>query len=546
MSETTGHLRSVPTPAAVEASIERARRSAAPVQTRVSVLEDGFEVKLLVERVGVGPLLTSFGRFEMYAYRLNDRWEKYSVLIMAEDFDNFRPIFDPLKPVVVRFDSGCETGQIFGDRTCECRDQLELGLEQIAENGQGVLVNIPHQDGRGMGLPFKLATLRLQEELGVDTVEASVLFEPVGTRDSRTYAGAVAVLKALGIENRAITLSTNNPKKAGVFSANGYALDRLPNIIAPTAHTAHHLSAKGQHLDHEGLGRIEPETVSLGFLERLDLSVQRNNSFFCCGLDPILRAMPHAVKGDRSDQTATQLFMKGVVDATLPFVGAYKIQKAFFDLIPGGHRALRGTIEYIRGNAPDVPIILDAKTGDIENTMAAYLELFFDDLDVDAILVNPYMGTDVFDAFVRYPKKAGLVLCRTSNAGAAVIQDAQLADGRAVWKMMYDTVTERWRAGERFLPVLSASPTPGYDQVAAGDPTMPIFLAGVGAQGGDLGIVRRLANGNRKILVNSSRAILYGSTEPANWQEAVGKRAAAFAQLVRTEAEASTTPVGKP
>jgi len=81
---------------------------------------------------------------------------------------------------------------------------------------------------------------------------------------------------------------------------------------------------------------------------------------------------------------------------------------------------------------------------------------------------------------------------------------------------MYDTVTERWRAGERFLPVLSASTAPGYDQVAAGDPTMPIFLAGVGAQGGDLRTVRRLRNGNRKILVNSSRAILYGSTGSAD------------------------------
>jgi len=216
------------------------------------VTEYGRQRTLSVTREGVGPLDTSNGHFHLFSFLLDDKWEKYSVLVMADLDDQFQPIFKDRDKLVLRIDSGCETGQLFGDRTCECNAQLRKCMRQIKEVGEGMIVNIPRQDGRGLGLPFKLATLRLQEDLKVDTVESSALLDPDGSRDTRTYAGVVGILRFFDIPpTTQLHLASNNEKKANIFPENGYALPGLiPLLIPPTDLTRPHLEAKQREFGH--------------------------------------------------------------------------------------------------------------------------------------------------------------------------------------------------------------------------------------------------------------------------------------------------------
>lgn len=239
----------------VERMIERAKRSVVPQIKRIIVRERGRDESLVVVRHGVGPLLTKHGVFEQFDFSIDDRWVKYSVIVRAPLSDDFTPRFQfTAGSIKMRIDSGCETGQMFGDLTCECRDQLDLALARIAEAGEGLVINIPGQDGRGLRLPHKLATLRLQQEFKIDTVESGALLVPDGSKDIRTYAGAIAILKFLGIDTSiTIILFTNNNEKQGIFSENGYNLKTEPLVIPATEHTRIHLMAKQVHLGHTGL-----------------------------------------------------------------------------------------------------------------------------------------------------------------------------------------------------------------------------------------------------------------------------------------------------
>jgi 3,4-dihydroxy 2-butanone 4-phosphate synthase/GTP cyclohydrolase II len=165
------------------------------------------------------------------------------------------PVFEDSDKLMLRIDSGCDSGQKFADLTCDCRDQLLLAMQEIAKVGKGVVINMPPQDGRGMGSPFKLATLSLQEQLHITTVEAASILADGGQIDKRTYAGAIAILRFFLVsKKREILLMTNNPDKLSVFEENGYrTVKRVPVIIPPTAYTRHHLEAKQLYLGHKGL-----------------------------------------------------------------------------------------------------------------------------------------------------------------------------------------------------------------------------------------------------------------------------------------------------
>lgn len=245
----------------VRAFIETVERSMQPEKRLIPVLEDGERHYLSIERRGIGPLITPLGTFWEFSFTINDRWQRYSVIVKGEiDYQTLTPVFKDSTRLVLRTDSGCETGQLFQDQTCDCKEQLHLAMQTIEQAGEGMIVNIPHQDGRGMGLTFKLATLWLQQQLGVDTVESAGLLAPDGIIDVRTYSGVVAVLKFFGIpESCVVNLETNNPHKVRVFVDNGYSVDTIPIVIKPTEHTAHHLAAKQAHLDHVGLVRDPQE-----------------------------------------------------------------------------------------------------------------------------------------------------------------------------------------------------------------------------------------------------------------------------------------------
>lgn len=227
-----------------------------PAASRVVVVERGDAMPLDIVRVGVGPLLTDHGPLYEFAFRISDLWADYTVIAKCAALDlDLQPVFDSSE-VLLRVDSGCGTGQVFHERTCDCAEQLDLAVSLIAANGGGLIVHIPRQDGRGLGLGFKLATLALQAELGVDTVEASSLLDPEGiTRDARTYGGVVGILRFFGMSSDApIRLLSNNPRKLSVFGENGFTNVGLRKItIPPTDYTRKHLLAKQQHLGHIGL-----------------------------------------------------------------------------------------------------------------------------------------------------------------------------------------------------------------------------------------------------------------------------------------------------
>lgn len=510
--------------------VENARRSMVPRSKRVVVIEQGIEHTLKVTREGVGPLNTQFGVFYHFSFYVDDKWTKYSVLVMAELSSDFYPKFKDGRDLLLRIDSGCETGQLFGDRTCECREQLELCLKKIAEKGEGIVVNIPRQDGRGLGLPFKLATLVLQGELGVHTIEASALLDPDGSRDVRTYAGVIGILKFLGIPGETrIHLASNNPKKSLVFAENGYQLCELePMVVPPTEYTFPHLRAKQELFGHVDLvpeSTVEQKGVFTSkWAEELRLVMEKKDTAVCCGLDPDLHRMPRVFQDTTSPELAIFDFLARVVDISINHVCAYKIQKAFFDLHADGHRLLARLISHIRTRDPETKVIIDCKIGDTDNTMRVYLEAIFSKFSADAVVLNPYMGSEVWDSLKSYPDKAGLLLIRTSNPGSSVIQDIPLQGGQPLWQRILAVLLREWEKGLTLIPILSEASGTDVSKVRKLLPdSMPVFLAGVGAQGGSIECVKALKDSRGAgVIVNSSRALLYPyAPEDENWAKAI-------------------------
>ncbi len=169
---------------------------------------------------------------------------------------------------------------------------------------------------------------------------------------------------------------------------------------------------------------------------------------------------------------------------------------------------LRDLVSRIRENF-ETPVIVDCKVGETGNSMRKYREFVFDHLGADGIVVNPYMGDEVFEDIP--PEKICVVLARTSNAGSAVVQEMPMADGRPLWRHILDLAVRRWNRNGNIVPVISATAGLDFGTVRAAIPDeMTVFLAGFGAQGGDLYELPRLLDSNGGgVIINSSRDILY-------------------------------------
>jgi 3,4-dihydroxy 2-butanone 4-phosphate synthase / GTP cyclohydrolase II len=228
-------------------------KSAMRKKTRyVHVREAGIVKRVRVTREGLGLIDTFAGPMLQFEFKLSDEWRRYEALVLARlDRSWSRPKFNN-GPIFLRTDSGCVTGQVFHDETCECGKQLKLAMSLLQAHGEGLIVRIPEQDGRGMGRSFKLATLTLQELYGLDTVDSAELLSADGTIDRRTYSGVVAILKFFGLTApRDIVLATNNPRKKTVFRENGYRIvATAPVKIPATPKTVRHLQAKKRRLGH--------------------------------------------------------------------------------------------------------------------------------------------------------------------------------------------------------------------------------------------------------------------------------------------------------
>jgi len=221
----------------------------------LNIVHNGKEETYKVTLDGMGQLKTSHGEFWIYYFLIDDEWADYYCLVKCEELDeDFFPIFKNKKYLAIRTDSGCKTGHVFGDLTCDCGGQLSMAMKTINENKEGMIVHIPNQDGRGRGIRFKLATLMLQNFKGMDTIQSANFvnenYKLNKNIDIRTYAGIPLILKFFNIKGIDIGIATSNPSKRDIFKENGYNIIKtLSSCVEPTELTKHHLSAKREYFD---------------------------------------------------------------------------------------------------------------------------------------------------------------------------------------------------------------------------------------------------------------------------------------------------------
>lgn len=253
--------------------------------------------------------------------------------------------------------------------------------------------------------------------------------------------------------------------------------------------------------------------------ERLLVTSERFSTALCCGLDPDPRAMME--RGlDFRDSESVYSFLLAAVDLTCEIVCAYKIQKAFFDILPDGHQLLRCITRHIRSRCPDTPVILDCKAGDVGNTMRAYYSYAFDLIGVDALMLNPLLGGCVWRELIYRPETAGCIMIRTSNPEAQEFQDLLLYDGTPFWyHVIRRLAAERARCD--LFPVFSHTDPRMLQSFRAVVPDdVPILFAGYGAQNIDPSGMKYLANSaGNGVLANSSRALLFSSRGGERWPE---------------------------
>jgi orotidine-5'-phosphate decarboxylase len=249
------------------------------------------------------------------------------------------------------------------------------------------------------------------------------------------------------------------------------------------------------------------------FREGLLRAEQRNRSLLCVGLDPDPGRFPARWRGDPA---RIYDFCAAIVDATKDLVLAFKPQIAYF----AAHRAedqLERLAAHIRGVAPQVPLILDAKRGDIGATAEQYAREAFERYQADAVTLSPFMGLDSIEPYLRYPGKGAILLCRTSNPGGDDLQGQALADGELVYERIARLAQHEWNRTGQLALVVGATYPAEIARVRELAPTLPLLIPGVGAQGGDAAATVRAgwrgAAGSTTgpIAVNSSRAILYAS-----------------------------------
>ena len=252
----------------------------------------------------------------------------------------------------------------------------------------------------------------------------------------------------------------------------------------------------------------------MNFIQKLARAEALNDSLLCVGLDPDPARFPGSWQGD-----AARIFdfCASIVDATRDLVIAFKPQIAYF----AAHRAeaqLERLIAHIHKSASQVPVILDAKRGDIGSTAEQYAIEVFERYRADAVTLSPLMGFDSVEPYLRHEGKGVILLCRTSNPGGSDLQAQTLQSGDTVFEHIARLASGAWNHGGQLGLVVGATFPAEIARVRELAPTLPLLIPGVGAQGGDaLATVRAGWRGDAEgrtlapIIVNSSRAVLYAS-----------------------------------
>ncbi len=249
----------------------------------------------------------------------------------------------------------------------------------------------------------------------------------------------------------------------------------------------------------------------------LGAAERQNQSLLCVGLDPDPAKFPAGMKGDASK---IYDFCAAIVEATADTVIAFKPQIAYF----AAHRAedqLEKLMRHMKAVAPQVPVILDAKRGDIGSTAEQYAVEAFERYGADAVTLSPFMGWDSVQPYLKYEGKGAFLLCRTSNPGGDDLQNQRLAsvEGQPrVYEHIARLAQGPWNLNGQLGLVVGATYPAEIERVRELAPTLPLLIPGVGAQGGDA--VATIRAGYRSeggithgpVIVNSSRAVLYAAS----------------------------------
>jgi orotidine-5'-phosphate decarboxylase len=247
-------------------------------------------------------------------------------------------------------------------------------------------------------------------------------------------------------------------------------------------------------------------TERAGFKAQLYAAAARNNSLVCVGLDPELEKIPAHV---RAMPQPIFEFNRHIVDATAEYACCYKPQFAHYAAL-GAEDQLLATIRYIREKYPALPVILDSKRGDIGSTAAKYAQESFERYGADAVTVNPYLGSDSIEPYLKWAGRGVIILCRTSNPGARDFQDLE-SSGKRLYRHVAERVARDWNSSGNCMLVIGATYPEELAEIRAVVGDLPFLVPGVGAQGGDVAAaVRagRTADGFGMVL-NSSRGIIY-------------------------------------
>jgi orotidine-5'-phosphate decarboxylase len=248
----------------------------------------------------------------------------------------------------------------------------------------------------------------------------------------------------------------------------------------------------------------------VNFINKLSAAWTANNSLLCVGLDPDLAKLPAELR-DLPDGITT--FCTRIIDATADLACAFKPQIAYFAAL-GAEKQLEDICRYVREHYPHIPLILDAKRGDIGATAKQYAREAFERYGADAVTVNPYMGEDSLDPYLAWTDRGVIILCRTSNPGGSDLQFLN-TDGEPLYQRVARLVAGKWNKNGQCALVVGATFPEELAQVRAIVGDMPLLVPGIGAQGGDIAATvgaGQTANG-MGMMISSSRAIIYATPQ---------------------------------
>ena len=265
------------------------------------------------------------------------------------------------------------------------------------------------------------------------------------------------------------------------------------------------------------------------FSQMLSSCWEKNDSLLCIGLDPTPARFPEKFK---TSSRPIFDFCAEIIDATADLVCAFKPQIAYFSS-SSAEQELIDIIDWIHTNHPGIPVILDAKRGDIGSTAAHYAKEVFERFKADCVTLSPYMGKDSVEPYLEYVEKGEFVLCRTSNKGG---DDFQMLDigGVPLYIKVAEKVAE-WDINCQMGLVIGATYPEELKKARATVPELTFLVPGIGAQGGDINAAVKAGMNKDKtgLVINSSRAILYASKE------------ADFAEKARAEALRTRDAINK-